>query len=192
MSREFLKDRRESLEEEFFHKLQSDQIAKLREELERKQTRDELRTSCGIADDAVLDKLISLGLSGTTMAALSMVPLVWVAWADGAVQEKEREAVLKAAHERGIEDGGAAHTLLAGWLARRPAAHLFDAWAAYTRALADTLVPSQRAQLKGQIVGLARRVAEATGGFLGVHKISDDEEAALTAIAVAFGEPPPP
>ena len=84
MSREFLKDRRESLEEEFFHKLQSDQIAKMREELERKQTSDELRTSCGIADDAVLDKKISLGLSGTTMAALSMVPLVWVASADGA------------------------------------------------------------------------------------------------------------
>ena len=187
MSREFLKDRRESLEEEFFHKLQSQQLETLRADLERKQTREELRAACGIADEVVLDKLIELGLSGVAMTAMSMVPLVWVAWADGAVQESERDAVLKAAHDRGIEDGGAAHTILGGWLKTRPRKALFDAWAAYTRALADTLVPTQRAQLRGQVVGLAREVAQSAGGFLGIHKISHQEEAALTEIDAAFG-----
>jgi hypothetical protein len=187
VSREFLKDRRESLEEEFFHKLQSQQLDTLRSELERKQTREELRAACGIADEVVLDKLIELGLSGLAMAAMSMVPLVWVAWADGAVQESERDAVLKAAHDRGIEDGGAAHTILGGWLKTRPRKELFDAWASYTRALADTLVPSQRAQLRGQVVGLAREVAQSAGGFLGIHKISHQEEAALAEIEAAFG-----
>ena len=187
MSKEFLRERRESLEEEFFHKLQTDQIEILRGELERKETREQLQAACGIADEIVLDQLLALGLSGLTMAALSMVPLVWVAWADGAVQEGERHAVLKAAHERGIDDGGAAHKVLGGWLERRPKQELFDAWAAYTRALTDTLVPSQRAQLRGQIVGLARTVAEAAGGFLGIHRISHKEEVALAAIEAAFG-----
>ncbi len=187
MSREFLKDRRESLEEEFFHKLQSQQLDTLRGELERKQTREEMRAACGIADDVVLDKLIELGLSGIAMAAMSMVPLVWVAWADGAVQESERKAVLQAAHERGIEDGGPAHAVLGGWLKVRPRKELFDAWGAYTRALADTLVPAQRAQLRGQVVGLARQVAQSAGGFLGIHKISHQEEAALAEIEAAFG-----
>jgi hypothetical protein len=187
-NREFLKERRESLEEEFFHKLQSDQIASLREELERKQNRDELRAACGIADETVLDQLVGLGMSGITIAALSMVPLVWVAWADGAVQEAERQAVLKAAHDRGIDEGGAAHRILAGWLERRPKQVLFDAWSSYTRALADTLVPAQRSQLRDQIVGLARQVAESAGGFLGIHKISHKEEDALADIGKAFGD----
>jgi hypothetical protein len=188
VSKDFLRERRESLEEEFFHKLQTDQIESLRGELERKETREHLQAACGIADEVVLDQLVALGLSGVTMAALSMVPLVWVAWADGTVQEAERKAVLKAAHEHGIDDGGAAHKVLAGWLERRPEKELFDAWAAYTRALADTLVPSQRTQLRGQLVGLARHVAEAAGGFLGIHRISHKEEAALADIEAAFGQ----
>jgi hypothetical protein len=188
VSREFLKDRRESLEDEFFHKLQSEQLAKLRGELDRKQSREELRAASGIADEAVLDQLIALGLSGTTTAALSMVPLVWVAWADGAVSEAERSAVLQAARERGLDAGNPAQQILSGWLERKPESRLFDAWAAYARALSDTLVPAQRAQLKEQIVGLARKVAEAAGGFLGMRKISQQEEAALSSVAAAFGD----
>jgi hypothetical protein len=187
VSKEFLKDRRESLEEEFFHKLQSDQIEILRGELERKETREQLRAASGIADDAVLDRLSALGMSGATMTALSMIPLVWVAWADGAVQEEERAAVLKAAHERGIDEGGAAHRILSGWLEKKPKRDLFDAWSAYTRSLAETLVPDQRQQLRDQIVGLARRVAESAGGFMGIHKISHKEEEALRTIEAAFG-----
>jgi hypothetical protein len=186
-SKEFLRDRRETLEDEFFHKLQSEQIARLREELDRKQTREELSKACGIADEAVLDHLISLGVTGTTMAAMSMVPLVWVAWADGEVQEAERKAVLQAAGERGIEDGSAAYQMLSSWLALKPAHDLYEAWQRYTRSLADTLVPAQRAQLKEQIVGLARKVGEAAGGFLGMRKMSKDEEQALSSIEAAFG-----
>jgi hypothetical protein len=187
VSREFLRERRESLEEEFFQKLQSEQLESLRSQLAHKQTREELRAACGIADEAVLDKLIELGMNGIAMAAMSMVPLVWVAWADGAVQEPERKAVLQAAQERGIDADSAAHSLLGGWLATRPPQKLFDAWGAYTRALADTLVPSQRAQLRDQVVGLARQVALSAGGFLGIRKMSHQEEVALAAIEAAFG-----
>lgn len=186
MSREFLRERRESLEEEFFHKLQTQQIERLREELDRKQTRQDLRASSGIADDALLDRLVELGLSGGTLAALSMVPLVQVAWCDGAVKPPERDAVLKAAHDSGVDEGGAAHAVLAGWLARKPPAELFEAWAAYTHALAANLSAEQREQLRDQIAGQARRVAKAAGGFLGVHKVSREEEAALARIAAAF------
>jgi hypothetical protein len=190
MSREFLRERRESLEEEFFHKLQTEQIARLRDELDRKQTRQELRASSGISDDALLDRLVELGMGGGTLAALSMVPLVHVAWCGGAVQDKERAAVLKAAHESGIDEGGAAHAVLDSWLARKPSAQLFEAWAAYTRALAGKLSAQQRDELRDQIAGQARRVAEAAGGFLGVHRVSKEEEAALARIRAAFaGEP---
>lgn len=188
MSRDTLKDRGQALEEEFFHRLQEKQLEALRAELDRKATREELRAACGISDEAVLDRLVDQGVSGATMAALSMVPLVTVAWADGDVHERERDAVLKAARERGVDEKSAAHALLAGWLGRRPSSQLFDAWAAYSRGLSETLVPAQRAQLREQIVGLAREVAQSAGGFLGVGKIGKEEEAALASIEAVFAE----
>lgn len=191
MSRDTLKDRGQALEEEFFHRLQEQQLGALRAELDRKATREELRASCGIADEAVLDQLVGLGVSGATMAALSMIPLVTVAWADGDVHARERDAVLKAAHERGVDEKSAAHSLLAGWLSRRPSSQLFDVWAAYSRALAATLVPTQRSQLREQIVGMAREVAQSAGGFLGVGKIGKEEEAALASIEAVFADQAP-
>ena len=190
MSRESLKDRGQALEEEFFHRLQEQQLEALRAELDRKATREELRASCGISDDAVLDQLVGLGVSGATMAALSMVPLVTVAWADGDVHARERDAVLKAAQERGLDEKSAARALLAGWLNRRPSSQLFDVWAAYSRALAATLVAAQRSQLREQIVGMAREVAQSAGGFLGVGKIGKEEEAALASIEAVFADSP--
>ena len=54
-----------------------------------------------VADDAVLEKLANFGMDASTLAALSLAPLVLVAWADGEVDAKERDAVLAAAAEVG-------------------------------------------------------------------------------------------
>ncbi len=64
-------------------------------------------------------------------------------------------------------------------------------WAAYSRGLAGTLDPTQRAQLREQIVGMARQVAESAGGFLGVGKIGKEEEAALASIQAVFADQAP-
>jgi len=125
-------------------------------------------------------------MSGQTVAALSLVPLLRVAWADGKLDEKERDAILQAAQSKGIEPGSASHALLDGWLVRKPDASLHDAWAAYVAALSSSLTQEQREHLRDQLVGFARRVAEAAGGFLGVGKVSAAEEKALAAIEAAF------
>jgi hypothetical protein len=183
---EFLAKRRLALEEAFFHKREEEVMAAWRAELERKQTREELRSAAGVTDDAVLDQLVSLGVTGKTVAAMSVVPLVWVAWADGHVEEAERLAVLRAAHERGIEEHGPTHALLARWLSQSPDPRLFDAWTGYIRDLGQRLEPAQRDQLREQIAGFARQVAEAAGGFLGSGTINSEERQALDAITSAF------
>jgi hypothetical protein len=188
VSGDFLGDRKQALEEAFFHAEQEKQLAKLRDELERKNTREGLRSASGISDEAVLDRFIDLGLSGKTMAALSLVPLIWVAWADGKLDEREREAVLQAARGKGIEEGSATDKVLAGWLLRKPEKSLYVTWEAYIKALTGTLVPGQRQVVRTQIVGFARQVAEAAGGFLGIGKVSASEEEALAAIEAAFGD----
>lgn len=68
----------------------------------------------------MLDKLAGLNIPSETLAAISLVPLVMVAWADGGIDQKERAAVLSAAAEEGLAKGGASYELLGEWLAERP------------------------------------------------------------------------
>jgi hypothetical protein len=186
MSDDFLGDRRMALEEAFFRKENEKHLAELREELAMKRSKDELRTASGITDDEALDHLVALGVTGQTLAALSLVPLIHVAWADGKMDEREREAVLMAATSKGIEPGKATYTLLAGWLERAPDPILFDAWRAYIKELSSSLVPGQRGLLKSQILAFAQTVAESAGGFLGIKTVSATENEALRQIESAF------
>jgi hypothetical protein len=188
VSSEFLDDRRKSLEDEFFHKESQKDLAKLREKLAKQTTKDELRKASGMEDDAVLDKLVALDISAETVAALSLVPLLKVAWADGAVQDRERDAILQGAEEKGIAKDSPAFELLEGWLSSEPEDKLFDAWAAYIKALRGELSEEQGQILKNQVIRFAQVVAEAAGGFLGIGKVSAEEKAAMAWIEAIFDE----
>jgi uncharacterized membrane protein YebE (DUF533 family) len=64
--------------------------------------KEALAAASGITDDAVLDRLAAFNLGADTLAALSVAPLVVVAWADGGIDDKERSAVLAGAAEAGL------------------------------------------------------------------------------------------
>ena len=186
MSEEFLDERRDALENEFFHKENAKKIEALKEDLAESSKKDELRKVSGMTDDAVLDQLVALGLSGKTVAALSLVPLIWVAWADGTIQDNERVAILNAAHGKGLEEGTAGYALLEGWLAKKPDEKLFGAWEQYIKSLASQLNDEQNRLLRTQIVSFARVVAESAGGFLGIGRVAGSEEKVLARIGHAF------
>jgi hypothetical protein len=77
--------------------------------------------------------------------------------------------------------------LLESWLAHRPDGHLLEAWGAFIVGLCAELGESERESLKNQILGRARSVAKATGGFLGFGgRISNEEEVILAELAKAF------
>lgn len=184
MSDEFLGDRRKALEESFFAK-ESEKLRKALQEKEEAQAKKQaLSAAAGITDDAVLEELIALDISSDTLAALSLVPLVEVAWADGTVEDHERSAILSAAKDAGISGESAA--LLDGWLATRPSYDVVSAWKDYVAALASTMDAAARDKLKQDLLGRARTVAESAGGFLGIAKISSEEEQKLEELARAF------
>ncbi len=185
-SDDFLGDRRMALEEAFFRKENEKHLSDLREELAHKKSKEELRTASGITDEVALEHLLSLGVSGHTLVALTLVPLIHVAWADGKMDAGEREAVLMAATGKGIEPRSASYRLLDTWLEEPPDPILFDAWRAYINELSSSLVPGQRGLLKSQILAFAQTIAESAGGFLGIKKVSAAEQAALDQIAGAF------
>ncbi len=186
MSGVTLEDRAKALEDQFFEKENAKKLEAMRAKESEKASREELRKASGMTDDAVLDKLIALGLKTNTIAALSLVPLIEVAWADGEIQDNERNAILQGAHGKGLEAGSDGYDLLQNWLKRKPSTELFDAWQSYIKALTGQLNDEQNKLLKNQIVGFAKMVAASAGGFLGIGKVSAAEEKALARIEAAF------
>jgi hypothetical protein len=183
---ESLEERGKALENQFYDQENKAKLAAMKEKLDSQSTREDLRKASGMTDDKVLDKLVELGLRSNTIAALSLVPLIEVAWADGEIQDNERTAILQGAHGKGLESGTDGYELLQTWLKSRPDPALFDAWESYIKALASQLNDEQNRLLKNQIVGFAKMVAAAAGGFLGIGKVSADEEKALGRIEAAF------
>jgi hypothetical protein len=183
---ETLEDRGAALEDEFFHKEDQKKLAKLKEKLSSEEALAELRKASGMTDDVVLAKLVELGLRGPTVAALSLVPLIAVAWADGEIQDNERESILHAANAKGMAAGSPGHELLTSWLTTKPDDSLVEAWEGYMKALLSQLNDEQVRILKNQIVGFAKVIAESAGGFLGFAKVSGTESAVLERVEKAF------
>jgi len=181
-----LEERGRALENQFYEKENAEKLAAMKSKLESQTTKDELRKVSGMTDDTVLDKLVGLGLSANTIAALSLVPLISVAWADGQIQDNEREAILQAAHGKGLDKGSPGYDLLTSWLKTKPDDKLFDAWQGYIHALCAQLTDEQARLLRNQILGFAKLVANVAGGILGIRKVSGDEEKVLQKIDAAF------
>jgi len=181
-----LRNHGRALEESFFERENQKLLAKLREQGERDRKRATLREALRIDDEDVLDHLVALDVSPETIVAFSLVPLVEVAWADGEIQPKERDAILKAAVERGVgHDSPTAH-LLSNWLAMRPDPQLLETWMAYIEELKPSLSEASRKEMKKSVMGRARAIAEAAGGFLGVGSISAAEKKMLDELEWAF------
>jgi hypothetical protein len=175
------------LENLFFLKKESILLEKQKELERMEHTRENLSRVSGIANRAVLQKLLELGVGPEELAMLAVIPLVEVAWADGEVQEEEREAVLAGAAKIGGGKGGMDYELLEGWLNRRPPPKLLDAWVHYIRGLCETLSETEKHELQETLIQRARAVAEAAGGFLGLtSKVSASEEAVLEKMEKAF------
>jgi hypothetical protein len=186
MADDFLGERKKALEESFFKKHNEMLRDKLRAKETRLASKQALAAASGLDNDDVLEKLVDLGISGETFAALSLYPLVAVAWASGRVEAKERKAVLAAAREAGLSSGDVSYQLLEGWLDERPTRKLLEAWKDSMGALSGSLTAADRAGLRREVMDRARRVAEAAGGFLGLSTVSREEEAVLKELEGAF------
>jgi hypothetical protein len=183
-----LEYRGKALEDEFFKQEEAKQIAQRKTEQKANASKDALRAISGMDDDAILDKLLEIGIAADTVSALSLVPLVEVAWADGEIQDREREAIVMAAQGKGIEKDSPAHQLLVSWLKTKPQPALMTTWVAYVGGLDEQLTGEQFKLLKRQVVDRALAVAEAAGGILGLKKISATEREVLDKLEAAFDD----
>jgi tellurite resistance protein len=175
------------LEDSFFDRPRAGLRERLREaEHTRTHQMESLAAISGIEDVEVLEKLVVLGVRSETLAALTLYPLVAVAWADGRVDVHERETVLRGAAECGVEPGSVSHHLIEDWLDEHPAAVLLEAWKALVSELSRQVTPEWRLVFARELLGRAHAVAEASGGFLALEKTSSSEQRVLDKLRGAF------
>lgn len=181
-----MRARAKALEDSFFERENQELLRKLKEQAVREDRKRTLREALNISDERVLDALVDLDLDTESIVAFGLVPLVEVAWADGSIHDKEREAILRAAEERGMTSGSTTFRLLQNWLLHQPDPRLLEVWRHYTRELVSSLDPESGAVLKEKVLANARAVAEAAGGFLGLGSISAIEKAVLEDLEATF------
>jgi hypothetical protein len=188
MAEEFLSDRKRALEEEFFRKQENALLLQLRTAQAKESAQEALAAATGVRDSTVLHKLSTLGITSDTLLALGLVPLVAIAWADGALDDKERQAIVTSLGTAGIGADSPAGQLVQSWLSSPPPASMLEAWLSYIAALAPALSSTERNNLRDSVLGRARAVAEAAGGFLGFgNRVSKAEEELLQKLASVFG-----
>jgi hypothetical protein len=183
---QILGDRVKTLEDEFFRREDERLVQRLRELKEKENSREALTRASGITNTAVLDSLLGLGVRPEIMGALSLVPLAEVAWADGALDPKEKQTIIQHAEAAGVKPGSTAHDLLESWLERRPEAKLLTAWIRMVEGLAEQMTPEQAAALRAELLDRARSVARASGGILGMGSVSTAEADMLRQLEAAF------
>ena len=171
----------------FFKERDKELLEKLKQEVVGKDSRDALAAASGIEDPTVLDSLIASGIAPDTIASVSLIPLVAVAWSDSKMEAKEREAILKAASEAGIATGSASHQVPEKWLDEQPDDQLLASWTEYVGAMKSELDDLALGQLKTSIISRAQTVAKSAGGYLGLgNKISASEEGVLKTLESSF------
>jgi hypothetical protein len=181
-----LEKRGRALEEAFFNKQNEALLAKLRAQDAAKRKKGDLEAATGVHDPRVLDDLLAAGVEPETVAAMSIAPLVLVAWRDGQVTTHERGAVLRAAEQHGVAQGSTAFALIEKWLASRPEPGLLEAWSAYVAALRAKLSKDSFAALRQEVLTRAQEVAKTSGGILGVAAMSKGEKQLLAEIEAAL------
>lgn len=180
--RDSLGERGRALEDDYFRKKDRELVEKLRKAAAADEARQALSSSTGLSDPALVTELQDLGFAPDTITLLPLVPIVQMAWAEGGVSTAERDLIVKLARSRGIEAGSAADKQLTGWMASRPSDDTFARASRLIRATLDAgSMPSGLSA--DDVVKYCEEIAAASGGILGIGRISSEERALLAGIA---------
>jgi len=185
MANDSLSGKREH-EEEYFRKQDQELVEKMRRAAATAEARRALGAQTGIQDPDLLDDVIRLGFSAETVGLLPLVPILQVAWAEGGVSSAERALIVDLARTRGIVEGSPADAQLSDWLAHRPAPDVFSRAARLVAAIVAAGSSAAPDFSAADLVSQCEKIAAASGGFLGLGKVSPAERTAIEQIQHAL------
>jgi uncharacterized tellurite resistance protein B-like protein len=179
--------RRRSFEAEYFSRKEAHLVSKLKQVFEKRVDKESVRKATGIKSERLLDNLIAVNLSGDLMVAFNLLPLVEVAWADGAVDEREVRAMMTALEQQGIQPGTPAYSRMEFAIKHGPDPEAKKVWYMYAQELKNTLSAKELAEFRQDILDTARTVANVSGGLLNIaFTVSPNEQRVLDAVEKAL------
>jgi hypothetical protein len=175
-------ERGRSLEDDYFRKKDRELIERMKQASQADQSRRELGQRTGLTDPGLLKDLEDLGFTPDTIALLPMVPVIQMAWAEGGITPAERTLIVNLARQRGIAQGSAADRQLQEWMNTRPDASVFSRATRLIRAMLDS-GQDPGMMSADEVVKQAENIAYASGGILGLARVSSEEKAILASLA---------
>lgn len=185
-SKDVFAKRERGLENEFFYRVDQELIRKLKEKADSEEGKARLKQVTGVSDEPLLNELLEAGIRAEMLVALTLVPLVQVAWANHIMDSRQRKAILEAAEDLGLAKESTSSQLLSKWLHEKPSDTLFSAWKHYVHELTKIWEPEQVQKIHDDVTHRARDVAKRAGGILGLGAVSEAEELVLSEIEQAF------
>jgi hypothetical protein len=179
-------DEQRSREDEYFWKKDQELIARMRRAAAAERANRELAAKAGLDDPALVQELAELGFTIDTVELLPLMPLIQVAWAEGGVSDAERRLIVKFARSRAIAEGSAADRQLSAWLANRPDEQVFARSTRLIRAMLASGAPAGVSVNPDELVTYCDEIAAASGGILGMRRVSSEERALISQIATAL------
>lgn len=120
-----------------------------------------------------------LGFNEKTIPAIVLLPLFYVAWADGSIQRTEAKLIKKFAKQRGLLTGEPA-AMINQWMKKRPDDLFFRAGLNLLLKLAQER--NSQAEIK-TLIDMSAAVAKAAGGLFGfAFSFNKKEQEALAEL----------
>jgi hypothetical protein len=173
-------------EEDYFRKQDRELIERMRKAAAANETYRPLGAQSGIQDPDLLRDIAELGFTADTVSLLPLVPILQVAWAEGGISPAERKLILDFAHLRGVADGSPAGRQLADWLAHQPSPDVFSRAGRLVAAMLAAGSGPTHDLSADDLVKYCESIAHASGGLLGLGKVSSGERAAIEQIQKAL------
>lgn len=163
MEKGFLGDREKAMEADYFRKENEKLLEKLRQGAKLDDIAKALGEKLQVDNQELLARVRELNLTRETATALFLTPLVQVAWAEGSVGNREREAVLRLARQRDIDEDSPTYAQLVEWLKVRPSDALFDVGLELIKYGFAVLPPNEREERIDRLIDACHEVAAASG-----------------------------
>jgi len=173
-------------EEDYFRKQDRELIEKMRKAAARDETLGPLGAQSGIQNPQLLLDIAQLGFTADTVSLLPLVPILQVAWADEGISPEERKLILSLARLRGVTEGSPADRQLSEWLAHRPSPDVFSRAGRLIAAMLAAGSGTAHDLTAEDLVKYCESIAAASGGILGLGKVSAGERAAIEQIQSAL------
>jgi hypothetical protein len=142
-----------------------------------------LSENTGITNAEILQALEELGYNHETVRLLHLMPVIYIAWADGRMKPKERKMIVEVARLAGIAEGSEADARLSSLLETAPSEQTWEASFVAIQAVLRAGSKEHTETIRRNVLSYSDDIASLSKGLFGLDLIgSGTEKAALERV----------